>query len=76
LFPSHSEEMIASILIEAEVKVTVKSEDIRGGGGGMKQKMALQFTGRQEFAYNTCCLGSSLAALCIQSTEIIQFEIL
>jgi hypothetical protein len=38
--------------------------------------MALQFTGRQEFAYNTCCLGSSLAALCIQSTEIIQFEIL
>jgi hypothetical protein len=75
LFPSHSEEMIASILIEAEVKVTVKSEDIREGGT-MKQKMALQFTGRQEFAYNTCCLGSSLAALCIQSTEIIQFEIL
>jgi hypothetical protein len=38
LFPSHSEEMIASILIEAEVKVTVKSEDIREGGGGYETK--------------------------------------
>jgi hypothetical protein len=61
--------MIGSILIEVELKVTVKSEDNRGGGG-MKQ----QFTSRQKFAYNTCWLASSLAALCIQSTEIIQFE--
>jgi hypothetical protein len=31
LFPSHFEEMIGSILIEVELKVTVKSEDNRGG---------------------------------------------